>query len=38
MAKKKAYGRTTGGVELTDAVLERMANEAEDGLAVAKLR
>ena len=36
--KKKSYGRTKTGVELTDAVLERLANEAEEGLDVTKLR
>lgn len=36
--KKKTYGRTKAGVELTDEVLERMAAEAEAGLDVTKLR
>ena len=36
--KKKSYGRTKSGVELTDEVLERMAAEAEAGLDVTKLR
>ena len=36
--KNKTYGRSKAGVELTDAVLERMAEEAEAGLDVAKLR
>jgi hypothetical protein len=36
--KKKSYGRTNAGVELTDAVLERMAKEAENGLDITKLR
>lgn len=33
-----AHGRTAGGVELTDDVLERMAREAEDGLDLAHLK
>lgn len=35
--KKKSYGRSKSGVELTDEVLDRMADEAEAGLDVAKL-
>jgi hypothetical protein len=35
---KKSYGRSKSGVELTDEVLERMAQEAEDGLDTARLR
>ena len=39
MAKsKKSYGRTKSGVELTDEVIERLADEAEAGLDVTKLR
>jgi len=38
MTEKKSYGRTKAGVELTDEVLDRMAEEAEAGLDVAKLR
>jgi hypothetical protein len=38
MADKKSYGRSKAGVELTDDVLERMAQEAEDGLDITKLR
>ncbi|MBA2750971.1 MAG: ribbon-helix-helix protein, CopG family [Actinobacteria bacterium] len=38
MADRKSYGRTEAGVELTEDVLERLANEAEDGLDVPKLR
>jgi hypothetical protein len=38
MPEKKSYGRTKLGVELTDEVLDRMAQEAEDGLDVAALR
>jgi len=35
---KKSHGRTKSGVELTDAVLDRMEREAEEGLDVSKLR
>jgi hypothetical protein len=38
MTEKKSHGRTKAGVELTDAVLDRMAEEAEAGLDVTKLR
>jgi hypothetical protein len=38
MGEKRSYGRTKAGVELTDDVLEQMANEAEAGLDVTKLR
>lgn len=38
MADKKSHGRSKAGVELTDEVLERMAEEAEAGLDVATLR
>ena len=38
MADKKSYGRTKSGVELTEDVLNQMAQEAEDGLDVTKLR
>lgn len=38
MGDKKIYGRSKVGVELTDEVLERMADEAEAGLDVDKLR
>lgn len=38
MADKKSYGRSKAGVELTDEVLERMADEAEAGLDVTNLR
>lgn len=34
----KSYGRSEAGVELTDDLLERMAQEAEAGLDVTKLR
>lgn len=38
MADKKSYGRTKSGVELTDEVLDRMAEEAEAGLDLSKVR
>jgi len=38
MSEKKTYGRSKTGVELTDEVLQRMAQEAEAGLDPAKLR
>jgi len=38
MAEDKSHGRSKAGVELTDDVLEQMADEAEVGLDVAKLR
>lgn len=38
MTDKKSYGRTKGGVELTAEVLDRMADEAEAGLDVSRLR
>jgi len=38
MAKRKSYGRSRSGVELTDATLARMVEEAEAGLDVTKLR
>jgi hypothetical protein len=37
MPEKKSHGRSKSGVELTDDVLEQMANEAEEGLDVTKL-
>ena len=36
--QKKNYGRSNAGVELTADVLDRMAEEAEAGLDVSKLR
>jgi hypothetical protein len=36
--KSKSYGRSKAGVELTEDVLNRMAEEAEAGLDVSKLR
>ena len=38
MTDKKSHGRSKAGVELTDAVLDRMANEAEAGLDITQLR
>jgi len=38
MADPKSFGRSKAGVELTDEVLERMADEAEAGLDLARLR
>ena len=38
MADKKTHGRSKAGVELTDEMLDRMAEEAEAGLDVTKLR
>lgn len=36
--KRKTYGRSKAGVELTEEVLDRMAAEAEEGLDVTLLR
>ncbi len=38
MAEKTSHGRSRTGVDLTDEVLERMAEEAEAGLDVTQLR
>ena len=38
MVEKRTHGRSKAGVELTDEVLQRMAEEAEAGLDVTKLR
>ena len=38
MPERTSHGRSKAGVELTDEVLDRMADEAEDGLDVTKLR
>jgi len=38
MPEAKSHGRSKAGVELTDEVLDRMADEAEEGLDVTKLR
>lgn len=35
---KKSHGRTKSGIELTDEALDRMAEEAEAGLDVSKLK
>lgn len=36
--KRRTYGRSKAGVELTEEVLDRMAAEAEEGLDVTRLR
>lgn len=38
MADNKTHGRSKAGVELTNEVLDRMAEEAEAGLDVTKMR
>lgn len=38
MAEQRSYGRSRSGVELTDEVIEGMADEAEAGLDVSRLR
>ena len=38
MPERKSHGRSKAGVELTDDVLERMADEAQEGLDLTKLR
>lgn len=38
MPERKSHGRSKAGVELTDEVLEWMADEAEAGLEVSQLR
>jgi len=38
MPKKKSWGRTTSGIELTEDVIEKMVEEAEAGFDVSKLR
>ena len=38
MADKKTHGRSMSGIELTDDNLQKMADEAEVGLDVTKLR
>lgn len=38
MTEKVSQGRTKAGVELTDDVLQRLAEEAESGLDLSKLR
>jgi predicted DNA-binding protein len=34
MAGKKTYGKTAGGVPITDELIEKLAKEAEDGFDV----
>lgn len=38
MPKKKSYGRTKSGVEITDELIEQYVAEAEEGLDLDKLR
>ena len=38
MSDNTSHGRSVAGVELTDEVLEKMADEAEAGLDIPKLR
>ena len=38
MTEKKSAGRTRAGVELTDDVLDRLAEQAEAGLDLSRLR
>ena len=38
MTENKTYGRTKAGVELTDDVLDKLAEQAEAGLDVTNLR
>ena len=38
MPERRSYGRSRGGIEMTDEVIERMADEAEAGLDVSNLR
>jgi predicted HicB family RNase H-like nuclease len=38
MPEQRSYGTSRSGVELTEDIVERMADEAEAGLDVAKLR
>ncbi|MGH9156565.1 MAG: ribbon-helix-helix protein, CopG family [Acidimicrobiales bacterium] len=38
MPDNPSHGRSKAGVELTDEVLDHMAEEAEDGLDITKLR
>ena len=38
MPDRRSYGTSRGGVELTDEVIERMADEAEEGLDISTLR
>jgi hypothetical protein len=38
MPERASHGRSKAGIELTDEVLDRMADEAEEGLDTATLR
>ena len=38
MPERESHGRSKAGVDLTDEALDRMADEAEEGLDVTKLR
>ena len=38
MPEQRSYGTSRAGIELTEEVLERMADEAETGLDISKLR
>jgi hypothetical protein len=38
MPEQQSHGRSKAGLELTDEVLDRMADEAEKGLDITKLR
>jgi hypothetical protein len=38
MPERRSHGRSKAGVELTDEVLDRMADEAAEGLDTRKLR
>ena len=38
MPERKSHGRSKTGVELTEDVLDRMADEAEEGVDITKLR
>lgn len=38
MPEPKSHGRSTAGVELTDEVLDKMADDAQDGLDITTLR
>lgn len=38
MPERRSYGKSRSGVELTEEVTERMADEAESGLDVTRLR
>ena len=38
MTEERSFGRSKAGIDLTDEVLQRMADEAEAGLDVTKLR